>query len=80
MELPEHILNQAPTEDWKFRFYCEYHELRIRLERLRSMLNNWDILDFEPKTPKSKLIEQGQAMQQYLSILRERAELEEIEL
>lgn len=80
MELPEHILNQAPTEDREFRFYCEYHELRIRLERLRSMLNNWDMLDFEPKTPKSKLIEQGRVMQEYLSILRERAELEKVKL
>ena len=68
------------SSDYKERFKAEYIQLYIRTEKLGNMLNNWSHLDFKPTCPKYVLENQYKAMTQYLSILHERAERENIKL
>ena len=70
------------SEDFKERFKAEYYQLSLRLDGLTSMLIKWEnnMLDFEPKWSKETLENQVIFMQGYKSILRLRAEIEEIEL
>ena len=68
--------------DYKDRFIAEYAQLVIRTFRLSSMITKYEIgdLNFTPKTPIEVLEAQLNAMNDYLKILKKRAELEEIEL
>lgn len=68
------------SQDYKERFKAEYIQLYIRTEKLGRMLGNWGRLDFKPTCPKYVLENQYKAMSQYLSILRERADREQIKL
>lgn len=68
------------SQDFKERFKAEYIQLYIRTEKLGRMLNNWSHLDFKPKCPKYVLQNQYKAMSQYLTLLTERAERENIKL
>lgn len=66
--------------NWKERFKAEYIQLEIRSRELKRMLDNWDNLDFTPNCPKGLLIDQYNAMDKYLAILKDRAAIEGIEV
>ena len=66
-------------EDWKERFRKEYHELRERFQKLDMMISKYEKgqLEFEPI---DLLKRQRSVMWDYLSILEQRAKIEEIKL
>lgn len=66
--------------DWQQRFVLEYKELLTKTIKLGNMLNNWDSLNFTPKCSKSLLSAQYNTMRAYLSILEERAVIEDVKL
>lgn len=66
--------------DWQQRFVLEYEELLEKTIKLGNMLDNWDSLNFTPKCSKSILSAQYNTMRAYLSILEERAIVEDIKL
>lgn len=68
------------SDDYKERFKAEYYQLKIRLEKLRGMLNEWDSLPFEPTCSKDTYKQQAHYMTMYLEILNRRAKEEDIEL
>lgn len=69
-------------EPWKERFRKEYHELRERFQKLGMMIDKYEKgqLEFEPKCPIDLLKRQRSVMWEYLSILEQRAKIEEIKL
>lgn len=79
MDLKETIL-MMNSIDYKERFKAEYYQLNIRYMKLLDMYNNWNTLGFTPTCPKGLYHEQLYHMSNYLGILRQRAELEGIEL
>ena len=72
------------SEDYKERFIAEYCQLAIRVKRLERVLtriNDKTAPDcFTPTCPIEKLAEQLCYMQNYLSVLNERAFIEDIDL
>lgn len=66
--------------DWQQRFVIEYKELLSKTAKLGNMLNNWDSLNFVPKCSRSLLSAQYNTMKAYLSILEERAVIENVNL
>jgi hypothetical protein len=66
--------------DWQQRFVLEYKELLTKTIKLGNMLKNWDNLNFTPKCSKSLLTAQYNTMRAYLSILEERAIIEDVNL
>ena len=60
----------------------EYTKLKTRYNRLQEMLNKWDEgkLDFTPTCPREIYDRQLFCMRQYLSILEERANIENVKL
>lgn len=69
-------------KDWKERFKKEYYELRERFKKLDMMISQYEKgqLEFEPKCPIDLLKRQRSAMWDYLSVLEQRAKIEEIKL
>lgn len=70
------------SDDYKDRFRAEYYQLWIRKEKLNLMLHNWKEgkLSFEPKCSYELLFEQLIYMNNYLIALRERAQIEGVEV
>lgn len=70
------------SKNYKDRFIAEYFQVKIRLDRLKLMLREWDEgnLDFTPTCPYSIYKEQVEVMEEYMDILSERASVEGIEL
>ena len=66
--------------DWQQRFVLEYKELLEKTIKLGNMLDNWDNLNFTPKCSKPLLTAQYNTMKAYLSILEERAVIEDVNL
>lgn len=66
--------------DWQQRFVREYTELLEKTSKLGNMLKNWDNLNFVPKCSKEILETQFNIMSAYLSILKERSKIENIDL
>lgn len=68
--------------DWMERMAAEWGQVKIRLSRLQSMLDDYreGKLNFEPTCPITILREQALVMQEYVDILEKRAELEGIRL
>lgn len=81
MELKDTI-ELMQSADYKKRFKAEYHQLSIRTEKLHDFLYKWDnnMIDFEPKTPRSVYDLQIRAMKDYLAVLEARAAIEDIDL
>ncbi len=75
-------VNMMTSEDYKERFKAEYYQLKIRLEKLKCMLQKWDNgeCQFTPTCPRSIYDVQVKNMQDYLAILEARAVIEKIEL
>ena len=69
-------------EDWKERFKIEYHELHERSSKLDYMIGKYEkgTLEFKPNCPIDLLKRQRSVMWEYLSILKQRARIEEIKL
>ena len=66
--------------DYKERFKAEYYQLKIRYEKLTAMLANWDQLDFTPSCPKDLLEQQADIMYNYMKLLENRAQIENVTL
>jgi len=68
------------SEDYKERFQAEYGQLRLRYQKLKSMLDKWDqgMMDFEPACPRSIYNMQIRAMEDYIAVLEARAVMEDI--
>lgn len=66
--------------EWQKRFVKEYHELRGRFTKLDEMIQRYEKgqLEFEPKCPIELLKRQRSVMWEYLSILEQRARIEEV--
>jgi hypothetical protein len=81
MELKDTI-TMMESDDFKDRFRAEFHQVRIRREKLIDMLDKWNRgeLGFEPKCSFEMLCTQRDIMQAYLSVLRERAKIEGVQL
>ena len=70
------------SNDYKERFIAEYKQLYIRYEALKKMVYNWDhgLLNFTPTCERKVYDAQLKAMEDYLLVLQNRAEVEEIDL
>lgn len=70
------------SEDYKERFIAEYYQLKIRFDALNDMLIKWKAgtLDFVPTCTEGTFEDQLYYMNEYLKILRIRAEIEHIDL
>lgn len=81
MELKDTI-EQMNSEDYKDRFIAEYCQVKIRYNKLHSILIKYEAktLDFEPKCSLLVLNNQASFMGQYIKQLEIRAELEGITL
>lgn len=68
--------------DYRKRFLAEYHQTRIRYEKLHRMCVKYEAgtLDFAPECPIDLLEEQKKYMGLYLNRLEVRAEIEGIDL
>lgn len=68
--------------DYKERFKAEYHQVKIRFDRLVEMCKAWDegTLKFIPTCPREIYNRQLTAMKDYMTILEERAAIESVEL
>lgn len=76
----EEAMKIEELPDWQQRFVIEYKELLEKTTKLGNMLNNWDNLKFTPKCSKQLLTAQYNIMKAYLSILEERAIIEDVKL
>ena len=79
MELKDTI-KLMESDDYKDRFKAEYYQVKIRKEKLQKMLNNWEHLSFIPNSPKRYFKYQLDVMVEYMQVLEQRAEKENIEL
>lgn len=79
MELKDTV-EMMLSNDYKERFKAEYWQLKIRYDRLKHMVDNWNKLDFTPICAYSTYTHQLLAMEDYMALLRDRAKQEEVEL
>lgn len=81
MELKDTI-DLMTSSDYKDRFKAEYYQVKIRVEKLDKLLQDYrdDKLDFIPSSPIYLLHGQLIDMKKYMSRLELRAEAEGIEL
>lgn len=75
-------INMMISEDYKERFKAEYYQLNIRIYKLEFLLDAWDNeeLEYTPNCPRDLYDIQMRAMEEYRTILRARAKIENIEL
>lgn len=81
MKLNETV-EMMESKDYKERFIAEYIQLKIRMDALAGMLIKMEnnMLDFTPKCSYDLLNGQLKAMNLYAEYLKERAEIEKIDL
>lgn len=81
MELKDTIALMT-SDGYKERFKAEYYQLKIREEKLLTVLEKYErgTLNFEPSCPVPLLLEQHKIMNSYLGVLEKRAKIEGIEL
>lgn len=81
MELKDTI-EMMNSADYKERFRAEYHQTKIRYEKLHKMTVKYEAgtLNFTPTCSLELLKKQKSFMGQYLNCLEVRAEIEGIEL
>lgn len=70
------------SPDYKMRFVAEFHQTRLRYQKLKDMLemHKNGVLGFTPTCPIDLLEKQLQAMSDYLYVLIHRAHIEDINL
>lgn len=73
---------RASLPDYKIRMIREYRELKIKYDKLHTMLVKYDagVLDFTPTCPIDLLREQAHMMGRYLYVLEERSYIENVDL
>ena len=81
MELKDTV-EMMNSADYKERFKAEYHQVVIRYEKLKAMLDKWDngTLEFTPTCNRGIYNFQIKAMGEYIACLETRAVIENIEL
>lgn len=85
MELKETV-ELMNSEDYKERFVAEYHQVKIRYEKLKNFCNKIEVEEMLGKEvtkhdcPLELLREQQKHMGLYLSVLEKRALIENVEL
>lgn len=81
MELKDTV-NMMNSSDYKERFRAEYFQLKTRYKKLKVMILKYynGTLEFTPSCPISLLREQEQYMRNYLAVLEDRAEFEDVDL
>lgn len=85
MELKETV-ELMNSEDYKERFVAEYHQVKIRYEKLKNFCNKIEVEEMLGKEvtkhdcPLELLREQQKYMGLYLSVLEKRALIENVEL
>ena len=81
MDLKDTI-NAMTSDDYKERFKAEYHQTKIRYDKLHKMVVMYEAgtLHFEPSCSIELLKEQKKHMGNYLYCLEVRAEIEGIKL
>ena len=78
------IIELLQSTDYKERFKGEYLLLKDKTEKLRKLLNNYELLnnydnlEFEPSCKFDLLMQQFVVMKKYLTILEKRAKIENI--
>ena len=77
----EDTIDMMKSSDYKQRFKAEYYQLKIRYEKLKSMLEKWDNneLNFTPTCSRATYNNQITVMRDYMYTLEGRAEQEGIE-
>ena len=70
------------SDDYKDRFMAEYYQVKIRYQKLKSILDKYEegTIDFEPSCSISLLMIQREIMEDYLNVLQDRAIVENIEI
>lgn len=70
------------SDDYKERFKAEFYQLKIRYEKLVTILDLYDRhkLDFELTCPRELYAKQIEGMEIYMDILYDRAAIEGIDL
>lgn len=70
------------SDDYKDRFKAEYHQLKMRVDKLEFMIDRYEkgTLGFTPSCDIRILINQLFCMKLYMDILQDRADIEGIEL
>ena len=70
------------SDDYKDRFMAEYYQVKIRYQKLKSIIDKYEegTLDFEPSCSISLLTIQREIMEDYLNVLQDRAIVENIEI
>jgi hypothetical protein len=73
-------VNLMNSDEYKERFVAEYYQTKIRYDKLKAMIENWDKgeLKFEPTCPRSTYEMQLSGMGIYLATLEARAKIEGI--
>ena len=68
------------SDNYKDRFMAEYYQVKIRYQKLKSILDKYEegTLDFEPSCSISLLMIQREIMEDYLNVLQDRAIIENI--
>ena len=81
MELKDTI-KLMNSENYQDSFKAEYLQVKIRYDKLKSMVDKWDKgeLNFEPTCPRIIYDNQLQIMEDYINILEARADIENINL
>lgn len=69
------------SDDYSERLRAEYSQLKIRTERLKELIEKWDYeVMIKPACPRSAFDIQLRAMQDYLDILKVRAETDHVNI
>lgn len=81
MELKDTI-EMMQSDDYKERFRAEYHQVKIRYDKLDAMTVKYEAgtLPFTPSCSLELLKEQKACMGNYIRCLKIRAEIEDIDL
>ena len=81
MELKDTV-KMMNSSDYKERYKAEYFQLKIRYEKLSAMLDKYKNgkLDFTPTCSYELLFEQLVYMENYMQILEERANIENVDI
>lgn len=82
MELKDTVFMMTNSDDYIERFKAEYYQLKVRLDKLNTMLEKWDKgeLKFSPTCQREFYTRQVKAMNDYLKVLETRAYIEGVEL
>lgn len=70
------------SDDYRERFKAEYFQVDVRYQKLKEMVEKWDVgeLNFTPTCPRSIYDMQLAAMLDYIAVLEARAAIEHIDL